>query len=344
MTAVVQLGMGGSILGARLAHAFGKCQPTASEKPSLHFYSGADLQRLGRVLAQLDPASTLVIAVSKSGNTVETSQAFDLCCSWLGARAAEQCFAVSSSSQAFSLLPADHRLGMSEAVGGRYSIWSSAGLGAALALGKDAYQQMLAGGARFDDSMRGVASEQSLPVRLAVVDAWHRLHSQVQTRVLLTYDHSLDGFTDYVQQLDMESLGKPSEAPGACGVTMGGYGCDIAHSYLQWLFQAPAKVHVEQVAWHQQGAGADLAAAQRSAHRELASKGGVGMKTPLGDVRGGHAVSSISPPDASAQSLGMLIALYEYRTIVQGWIWDVNPFDQYGVELAKQLAAQELND
>ena len=339
---IVQLGMGGSIHSARLAcnYALGEAQPEA--KPQILCYSGADLQQLRVALAGFKPQNTMVIYVSKSGTTRETALAFDLCKDWLGDYAMGNCIAVSTDPVACSGLEESHIIGMSPAVGGRYSIWSSAGIGAALALGSKGYADLLAGGAEVDADMRQGGGAYRLALRLAIADAWYRLHHKVQLRILLTYNRALSGFTEYVQQLDMESLGKPGEAPGACGPTMGGYGCDAAHSYMQWLFQAPARFHLESITWPAGGEDAELARAQCYANERLVREGGKGVLSPLGDVRGGQPTTLIEPQQAGHHALGALLALYEYRTILQGWMWGVNPFDQYGVELAKTRTAAIL--
>ena len=357
ITDVVNIGIGGSDLGIVMA-----VEALAEyKKPdlSVHYVSNIDGVTLAHVLDRVDPATTLFVICSKTFTTLETLTNARAVRRWLlergGERAvAAQCVAVSTNKEAmdeFGIAP-DRRLAMWDWVGGRYSIWSAVGLTVALAIGWRSFEALLRGGNAMDEHFRTAPLRENLPVMLALIGVWNRNFLGAPSHAVLPYDDHLHRFPAYLQQLEMESNGKSVRRGGepvecaTCPVVWGEPGSNAQHSFYQLLHQGTERVAVDFLLPANSGVGAqdqqDLAAANCFAQTWALAEG-----DPRAEVRGPHQRYPGSRPSTlilfealDPATLGKLVALYEHKVYVQGVVWDVNSFDQWGVELGKKLASR----
>ncbi|MGV3629101.1 MAG: glucose-6-phosphate isomerase [Betaproteobacteria bacterium] len=389
ITDVVSLGIGGSVLGPALAAA--ACAPDAGS-PRVHFIHtpGESLERL---LATLDAANTLFIVQSKSFSTQETLLNARAARAWLQTsgvadHGAHFAAVTANSPPAETFGVAQERIfPMWDWVGGRYSLWSAVGLPAMIAMGADAFDELLAGAADMDAHFADAALEKNMPVLLALIGLWHSNFFAMASRAVIPYQPGLGLLPAWLQQLEMESLGKSVSRRGKTlrqdtgPVLWGSAGTEGQHAYFQLLHQGTRPVPVDFI----------TSCAPRAAKQVLLG----GSKSPWGAPRAGggdadntHAVmlsncfaqsallmcgvsaaeteqallqqghsareaARLAPhqalpgnrpsntlllPVLDARSLGALLALYEHRTFVQSAIWDINAFDQWGVEHGKRLA------
>ncbi|HEX8013107.1 MAG TPA: glucose-6-phosphate isomerase [Casimicrobiaceae bacterium] len=375
---VVHLGIGGSDLGPALV-CEALAGPRASSRDGIEvgFVSNVDPEHLSRALAGLDPATTLFIVTSKTFTTLETLRNAQSAREWLaaslggGPALAQHFLAVTANveaARAFGIAGADV-LPMWEWVGGRFSLWSAVGVSIAIRSGWDAFAALLAGAASIDAHFRETPLERNLPVLLALVDCWNALALGHPQRVVVPYAHALGRFPAYLQQLALESNGKSVARDGgeiglSAPAVWGGIGTDSQHAFFQWLHQGTHVVPVEFVvplrAAHplgdQQSVLVANALAQAQAlmvgkplaavRAELAGKGTpsehIDARAPHRVCPGDRPSTTLLLPELDARRLGQLLALYEHRTFVEGILYGVNPFDQWGVELGKALAAPLL--
>lgn len=373
VTDVVSVGIGGSELGPRLA-----CEALAGqgEGPRVHFLANVDGGRLARACATLDPAATVVVLVSKSFGTQETLLNGRVLRDWLVAAlgreaAARRLFAVSANvpaAQAFGILP-EQVLPMWDFVGGRFSLWSAAGLPVALALGMDGFRGLLDGAALVDRHFRDAPLADNLPVRLALLAWWNRVWLGRGSHCVVPYDDRLAAFPGWLQQLEMESNGKRVAADGTpvalptVPVIWGSVGANAQHAYFQALHQGTDVVPVDFIGVvrpdhdlhgnHQallanllaQGAALMAGRDRASAHALLAREGDPARRALLAaqtSFPGDRPSNTLLLDRLTPQALGALLALYEHKTFVYALLCGVNPFDQWGVELGKTLADRVL--
>ncbi|MGH8369343.1 MAG: glucose-6-phosphate isomerase [Gammaproteobacteria bacterium] len=372
-TDVISIGIGGSHLGPELVVE--ALAPPAGASPRIHFMSNLDPEHGARLLATLDPARTLVIVISKSFTTQETLVNAGKVRTWmtdaLGAEAvAQQFIAVSVAprrAREFGIA-AERVFAFQDWVGGRYSLWSAVGLPIAIALGADVFDALLAGAARMDRHFRTAPSASNMPVLMALLGIWYVDFYDARSRAVIPYRHGLRRLPDYLQQLEMESNGKGVQRDGSAtesataSVVWGGVGTDAQHAFFQLLHQGMQFVPVEFIAVidadngdHRQQdmllanclAQAETLMRGRSeteARRELIGQGVSGEHLELlakHQTFPGNRPSSLLMLDRlDPGTLGMLIALYEHKVFVQACVWNINPFDQMGVELGKQLAGR----
>jgi glucose-6-phosphate isomerase len=373
---VVNLGIGGSDLGPRLVcDALVGPRPPNAAGADVTFVSNIDPESLTRALAGLDPATTLFIVTSKSFTTAETLANANAARDWLarslggGIALSPHFIAVTSNAdaaRAFGVAGSDV-LPIWDWVGGRFSLWSAAGLPIAIRCGWDSFVDLLAGAASVDAHFRDAPLEQNLPVLLALVDLWNGRALGYSQRVVVPYAHALALLPAYLQQLVLESNGKSvardgSALPsGATPALWGSPGTDCQHAFFQWLHQGTQTVPVEFIvplrAAHplgdQQAALVANALAQAQAlmigrplsivAAELAAKG---LAPAEVDAQAAHRVcpgdrpsTTLLLPELNARRLGQLLALHEHRTFVEGVMLGINSFDQWGVEIGKLLAA-----
>ena len=360
ITDIVNIGIGGSDLGIVMA-----VQALAEDvKPglSVHFVSNVDGVALAHVLKRVDAATTLFVICSKTFTTLETLVNAQAARDWLlaagGVKAvAAQCVAVSTNETAmneFGIAP-DRRLAMWDWVGGRYSVWSAVGLTVALAIGWPKFAEFLAGGAAMDEHFQRAPLARNLPVLLALIGVWNRNFLGAQTHAVLPYDEHLARFPAYLQQLEMESNGKSVRRSGepveceTCPVIWGEPGSNAQHSFYQLLHQGtevvsidfplPARSAVGRQPQQDLAAANCLAQAWALAEGDPADTPGSG-RSPHQRYPGSRPSSLLLFERLDAATLGKLVALYEHKVYVQGVIWDVNSFDQWGVQLGKRLASQ----
>jgi glucose-6-phosphate isomerase len=270
-----------------------------------------------------------------------------------------------TAMDAFGIAPGA-RFSMWDWVGGRYSLWSTVGLSIALALGMDQFEQLLQGGHELDEHFRTAPLERNLPVLMGMLGIWNVNFLGLDSLVVLPYDRRLHRFPAYLQQLEMESNGKSVTRAGApveyatCPVVWGEPGNNAQHSFFQLLHQGTARVAIDFVApvnGSSRFAGQqDLALANCFAQAEgfafgqtdaqvrldlesrKTSPDEIERLTPHKVHEGNRPSSLILLPRLEPRTLGKLIAWYEHKVYVQSVIWDINPFDQWGVELGKKLA------
>jgi glucose-6-phosphate isomerase len=370
-TDVVNIGIGGSDLGIVMAtEALGRYRNRAIR---LHCVSNIDGVELSEVIEQLNPATTLFVICSKTFTTLETLSNANAARAWLtdelGEAAVAQHFvAVSTNHKAMDAfgIAAESRFTMWDWVGGRYSLWSAVGLSIALALGMSIFELLLQGGHDMDEHFRTAPLERNLPVLMGLIGVWNNNFLAHDSLAVLPYDRRLHRFSAYLQQLEMESNGKCVTREGhAIGyptgnIVWGEPGNNAQHSFFQLLHQGTARVAMDFIApvnassrfqdQHDLALANCFAQAEAFAfgqtelqvREDLAGKGvaeGEIVRLLPHKVHVGNRPSSlILFPRLGPRTLGRLIAWYEHKVFVQSVIWDVNPFDQWGVELGKKLA------
>ena len=375
ITDVVNIGIGGSDLGPKMA-----CQALrsyAEPRLRLHFVSNVDGHDLDACLSRLDPSTTLFIIASKTFITQETMMNAQSARQWFlqkGSEAylAKHFVAVSTNIDAvkdFGIDPAN-MFPFWDWVGGRYSIWSAIGLPLMLAIGAGGFAAFLAGAHAMDTHFREAPLESNMPVVMALIGIWYRNFFGYDALSIAPYHQDLRFFPGYLQQLDMESNGKQVTLDGApvaastCPIIWGDVGTNGQHAYFQLLHQGTDVVPVDFITALKPshilpGHHATLLAncfAQSEAlmrgknaeevRRDLAAQG---MTSDQAEALAPHKVfpgnrpsNTILMEGLTPASLGALIALYEHKTFVQGVIWGINSFDQWGVELGKVLAKSIL--
>ena len=380
ITDVVNIGIGGSDLGPRMV-----CRALApyADGPRTHFVSNIDGAHLTSTLERLDPARTLFVVASKTFTTMETMTNARAARRWivdsLGEDAAvARHFVAASTNRAavaeFGISP-DSMFAFQDWVGGRYSLWSAIGLPIAIATGMERFRELLAGAHAMDLHFRDAPLDRNMPVTLALLGTWYVNFFGVETHAVLAYDQRLDRFAAHLQQLDMESNGKSVTLEGTTAdyatgpIVWGEPGTNGQHAFFQLLHQGTRLVPADFiVAVHCDHTLADqhrllvancLAQSEalmlgKSAHEVRSELEASGDPTRSADSLVPHKVFDGNRPSSTllldrldAATLGALIALYEHKVFVQGAIWNVNSFDQWGVELGKALAtsiARELLD
>ena len=373
ITDVVNIGIGGSDLGPRTV-----CRALApfTDGPRTHFVSNVDGSHLSSVLEGIAPARTLFVVASKTFTTQETMVNARAARRWLvaalgdDAAVARHFVAASTNSAAveeFGIAP-DNRFGFQEWVGGRYSLWSAIGLPIAISVGMTRFRELLAGAHAMDLHFRDSPLDRNMPVTLALLGIWYVNFFGAETHAVLAYDQRLDRFAAHLQQLDMESNGKSvtieaAEIDYATGpVVWGEPGTDGQHAFFQLLHQGtrlvPADFIVAARCDHDLADQHRLLVANclaqtealmrgrsaREAVADLRARGlperDIGRLAPHRVFAGNRPTNTLLLDRLDAFTLGALIALYEHKVFVQGAIWRVNSFDQWGVELGKELATR----
>jgi glucose-6-phosphate isomerase len=373
--AVVHIGIGGSDFGPRLVwEALRPVEPAIE----LRFAANVDPAEMALALAGLDPAETLVVVVSKTFTTQETMTNAATARAWLraalGAGADAHLVAVSAApavAQAFGV-PADQVFGFRDWVGGRYSVWSAVGLSCAIALGPEVFEALLAGAAAMDDHFRAAPLSRNAPVLLALAHIFNRNGLGRPVRAVVPYAQRLRLLANFLQQLEMESNGKRVSADGrplthaTAQAVFGDAGTNVQHAFFQLMHQGTDVIPADIIAVRRQGEG-DPAAQRILLANAVAQAEALMVGRAEGEVRAELAAKGLSPAEIDVlapqrtfpgdrpsafilmdrlepATLGALLALYEHKTFVEGVIWGVNSFDQWGVELGKTLATRVLGE
>jgi glucose-6-phosphate isomerase len=348
---LIHIGIGGSALGPALAvDALGRDLSLVD----VHVVSNIDGVALEDAFAACDPATTLVAVASKTFTTIETITNAQSALKWLGDNGVDdpsgRVIALTASPEKAVEWGVDETriLPFSESVGGRYSIWSSIGFPVAIAVGWEDFEAMLAGAAAMDVHFRDTDGCANLPLRAAFADLFYARIKGAETRAVFAYDERLRLLPDYLQQLEMESNGKSVTAGGApvegptAPITWGGVGTDAQHAVFQLLHQGTHLVPVEFVASIAPGDMLDPAH-----HRILlmncfaqgaALMAGKASDDPARNYPGNRPSATILADDFDAATFGALIAFHEHRTFANAVLMGINPFDQFGVELGKEIA------
>jgi glucose-6-phosphate isomerase len=333
---IVNLGTGGSDLGPRLlADAFGDGTLEA------RFVANIDPVELERALAGADPATTLMVAVSKTFSTLETLS---------NAKAARQLgfknlMAVTANPEAARQFGATEILAMPDSVGGRYSVWSAAGFSGLLAIGETAFGEFISGAREIDEHFLNEPLESNVPALMGLLGAWNVNFLGLHAHAVLPYAHRLRLLPAYLQQLEMESNGKGVDREGrpvdyaTSPVLFGAEGTNAQHAFMQLLHQGPRAVAADFI----DASVNDTLAANLQAQADALAYGTGSAELPAHRRHSGNRPSSILKfKTFTPKDLGRLLALYEHKVFTQGVLWNINSFDQWGVELGKQLAGQIL--
>jgi len=368
---VVNIGIGGSDLGPVMA--LEALRSYANPRVRLHFVSNVDGTQFADTIAHLEPASTLFIVCSKTFTTQETLANSRLARRWivdkLGPAAVPKHFAAVSVNHAamdeFGI-GADARFAMWDWVGGRYSVWSAIGLAVEIGIGSARFEEFLAGAHAIDEHFRHAPLERNLPVLHGLIGVWNRNYLGLDSLSVLPYDQRLHRFPAYLQQLMMESNGKHVRRDGTpvpCdtgAVIWGEPGSNSQHSFFQLLHQGtvrcamdfllPAQSSVHLRESHELAVANCIAQAEAFARGYTIDEAGQdllarGLSLPRAAELAPHKVHPGNRPSTliafrhlDPATLGRLVALYEHSVYVASVLWNINPFDQWGVELGKKLA------
>lgn len=362
---VIHVGIGGSHLGPALAlDALDAAMPD-TQGPQIHFVSSTDPVPLTRLMHRLPRERSLLVLVSKSFTTAETTLNGDTLIDWLtdGKDRAtvlhEQVIGISANVAAMDKagIPRERQLFMSEWVGGRYSLWSAVGLPVALRFGMDAFEELLAGARAMDVHFRDAEPRRNLPLLLGLIGVWNINFLDARTHAVIPYAEALAQLPAYLQQLEMESNGKRVDRDGrdvdyrTAPVIWGGVGMNGQHAFFQHLHQGTDVTPLDVILVggpdhglpRQRGCVlanglAQTEALMRGQEATMARADDNEMLAPYRVFPGDRPSSTILLDALDARRLGALLALYEHKVFVQSVIWNLNPFDQFGVELGKTLA------
>ncbi|MBT1450435.1 glucose-6-phosphate isomerase [Glaciecola sp. XM2] len=368
---IVSIGIGGSFLGPKIVTE--TLKPYWKKGIKTHFVANVDGCHIQDVLNSINVERTLFVMSSKSFSTQETLQNTLTAKAWFLAQGAQQSdiakhFVAVSSNVAAALdfgMAKENVFPMADWVGGRYSLWSAIGLPISLAVGFKHFEALLKGAYEMDCHLQDAPFEQNLPVILAMLGVWYRNFMGAQSHALLPYYHYMRGFPAYVQQLDMESNGKSTTLDGRTvdygtgPIIWGSEGTNGQHSFYQLIHQSnlpipvdfmfPLKVHNQDETHHNMLAsncfGQAQALMQGKTFEEClddisTSNLSEAEKLSLAahkTMPGNHPSNMLLFDEVNPHTLGSLIALYEHKVLVQGCVWGLNSFDQWGVELGKVL-------
>ena len=367
---IINIGIGGSDLGVVLtSQALYKYR---NSEIKLDFISSVDPDMADSVLAECDHETTIFVIVSKTFTTQETMLNARYCKAWFidQLERAGHSFEDSTLEQHFVAVSSNFQLCLDfgihskniflfwEFVGGRYSIWSSVGLSIAIYIGYDNYQQMLLGAAAMDEHFRYTELSRNIPAIMAMVGIWHINFCQYSSLLISPYNYLLRSLPRYLQQLEMESNGKSVNLDGnslsyqTCPIIWGGSANDAQHAYYQLLHQGMQVVPVDVIITRSVYLAQLDPLYSKQCEVLFANATAQTQAFMLGDdnsdshkrIVGNKPTSLLLLDEISPYSLGMLLALYEHKVFVQGVIWNINSFDQMGVELGKKLTNKILEN
>lgn len=377
ITDVVNLGVGGSHLGPLMATQalIGNALPTA---PILHFVSALDGTDLATLLPTLDPRTTLFVVSSKSFGTIDTLSNADTARDWLrhhlalpdDTLMARHFIGVSARPDAMVKwgIPEQNHLLFWDWVGGRYSMWGVTGLPLALAVGMEAFRDLLNGAHAMDCHTREAPWQDNLPVLMALIGHWNSNFLDIAIHAILPYDARLRQLPAYLMQLEMESNGKRTKRSGeavdldTCPLVFGENGTNAQHSFFQLLHQGTRAVACDFIvpATPAPGPGEEAEYWQKHHRLSLANCLAQSRLLALGDhaagdtqasdekvpeyrrYPGNQPSSTLVLDELTPYTLGALVALYEHKVFTQAVLWGINPFDQWGVEMGKRIATDLL--
>ena len=347
---IVHLGTGGSSLGPELVVDVLGVHETSIE---FRFAANVDPLDLERALDGAEPESTVFIVVSKTFTTEETLANARAAKRWLGTRDPARHFvAITGNAAAANAFGATDVLPVPDSVGGRYSIWSAAGFGALCAIGGDGFDELLAGAREVDQHFANTEAARNVPVLMALAGIWNVNFLGATSHAILPYAHALKLLPVYLQQLEMESNGKRVDREGrpvdyaTAPVLFGEEGTVGQHSFYQLLHQGTPTVAADFIVAAQMAGDAErcaLLGAYAEAQADALAFGTTQAVEPHRVCPGNRASSTLLLERIDARNLGRLLALYEHKVFTQGVVWNINSFDQWGVELGKQLARQILS-
>ena len=373
---VVNIGIGGSDLGPKMMNQ--ALRSMSHPALNVHYVSNLDGAQLAPLLQTLDPRTTLFIVVSKTFTTQETMFNANTARDWLRANLGDELvienhFAAVSSKPERAVefgVPRELVFPIWDWVGGRYSLWSAVGLALMIAIGPHAFDEMLRGAERMDEHFRSAPFEQNLPVVMALIGIWNTNFLGASTLSMLPYNESLKYFPSFLQQLEMESNGKTVTADGkpldyeTCPIVWGELGNNGQHAFFQLLHQGGRLIPCDFIAsarsdyplpGHQEALlsncfaqsaalafGRDEDEVRANMEKEGVSPQQIADLLPHRVFAGNQPSSTLMLGSLTPETMGALVALYEHKVFVQGAIWGINSFDQWGVELGKAVASRIL--
>mgnify|MGYP002754348448 FL=1 len=353
ITDVINVGIGGSFAGPHFV--YDACQDMNTSSIAVHWVSNVDGWVLVNLLSKLSASTTLVIVSSKSFGTAETLLNAETIRNWFiqqGIEGEELCkhfVVVSSNEKAGEKIgvPCARRFPIWDWVGGRFSVWSATGLPLMIALGPTHFDEFLRGAHQMDMHSIESEPEKNLPLTLALLSIWNSIALNAGTLCFLPYEHRLRHMIQWLQQLQMESLGKSRLTNGELTffptgrIVWGGLGNDAQHTFFQCLRQGVARTAID-ILW------ADRPAHSLTVHHDFLLANAKAQANVLvtedDDSLAMNTVNVIRVRDISPYSLGAVMAMYEHKTTMLGNLFGINPFDQPGVELGKRLARDIMNE
>lgn len=378
ITDIVNIGIGGSDLGPQMVVK--ALQPTTQKYLNCHFISNVDTMHFLATTNKLNPETTLFIIASKSFTTQETMLNADSAKNWFLARTRDKnalkkhFVAISTNREkvrSFGIDP-QNMFKFWDWVGGRYSLWSSIGLSIALSIGMDNFRELLAGAHAMDKHFRSAPFEYNIPVIMALLGVWYNNFFECESHAILPYDHQLNLLPAYLEQADMESNGKSINRTGSQvdystgAIIWGAQGINGQHAFYQLIHQGTKLIPADfissivpqhEISHHHETmlsnflAQTEALMAGRSEEETMNDLKHIGLneeeisrRLPHMVFEGNKPTNSILFRKITPRSLGSLIAMYEHKVFVQGVIWNINSFDQYGVELGKKLAKKILTE
>lgn len=379
ITDIVNIGIGGSDLGPNMVCT--ALQPYAKNNLQVHFVSNVDALQITQTLAKLNVETTLFIVASKTFTTQETLTNANSARAWflqqLGTTdtdIAKHFVAASTNANAVSAFGIDtvNMFQFWDWVGGRYSLWSAVGLSIMLYVGMDNYEQLLEGAHSMDQHFADQPLEKNMPVILAMIGVWYINFYDAESQAILPYDHNLGLLPAYLEQADMESNGKSVRRDGAGvnystgPIVWGAEGINGQHAFYQLLHQGTRVIPADFIASVQSQADdqhhTDILASNFLAQTEAlmrgrsleetkqelddagASEADAAMRLPHMYFEGNQPTNSIVMDKLTPHNLGSIVAMYEHKIFVQGVVWNINSYDQWGVELGKKLAKNVLQE
>ena len=377
ITDVVNIGVGGSDLGPLMVTESLQAMPQVSSI-NVHFISSIDGTQTSNVLKSLDPKTTLFILASKSFETIDTLVNAETAVHWLEQAGLQKSEILSQHFIGISTKPdkmaewgilPKNQLEFWDWVGGRYSMWSAIGLPIAIKVGMDGFYDFLAGAAEMDEHFQTAPIRQNIPAMLALIDIWNVNFLDIPQKAILPYDARLKYLPAYLSQLVMESNGKSVDREGkainyqTCPIIWGEVGPNAQHAFYQLLHQGTRKIMCDFIAISQRddfdGTSNEnidqsfltqhsLSLANCLAQSRVLMLGDDAIPeclraefdNPFKHYPGNQPSNTLVLDELSPNSIGKLIALYEHKTFVESVIWNINPFDQWGVELGKLIAKE----
>ncbi len=351
---IVNIGIGGSDLGPRLV-----CNALKTFSDSfinLQFVSNVDKSDLEQVLEVCNPETTLFIVASKSFSTLETKMNAESARQWIMNKGctdlSKHFIAITANTKAAIGFGIEEQniLSFWSWVGGRYSLWSAIGLPIAISIGMDNFRNLLSGAAKIDNHFKSNDFNTNIPVLLALLDVWYRNFLKIETLAVVPYDHNLKLLPDYLSQLIMESNGKNIDRNGKAinyqtsSIVWGSVGTNAQHAFFQQLHQGTNKAAVDFLVSinnfyddkkHQQALYANCIAQSEAL---MVGKSDNTSNETYRYFEGNRPSTIFVYEKLTPEILGMILAIYEHRTFVQGCIYNINSFDQWGVELGKELS------
>ena len=375
ITDVVNIGVGGSDLGPLMMTT---ALQTIKSPIHLHFISSIDGTQTSNILKKLNPETTLFLLASKSFTTIDTLSNAETAKDWLAeviddpdTLLSQHFIGVSTKPEMMTAwgIPKDNQLIFWDWVGGRYSMWSTIGLPIALQIGMDGFREMLEGASVMDQHFGSAPLSENIPVLMGLIDVWNINFLDIHAKAILPYDARLKYLPSYFEQLVMESNGKAVSREGkrvaykTCPILWGEVGPNAQHAFYQLLHQGTQSVMCDFIApverddFDAQGLSEkegslryqhELALANCFAQSRVLMLGDAAIPeaikeqfdSPFKHYPGNQPSNTILLKSISAKTMGMLVALYEHKTFVESVIWEINPFDQWGVELGKLIAKE----